>query len=103
MIFLVHETRFGLSWPGERELLAAYAISVLAIFWWFRAFLARTSAWILALALGCFGVSIAFDLFAAPNFLAEHGAKLLGIALWATFLIGTALVDVSRATQRPTQ
>jgi len=48
----------------------------------FRAFLVRTSAWLLALG---------------------DGAKLIGIALWATFLIGTALVDVSRAVQRPAE
>jgi hypothetical protein len=96
--FLIHELGSSAALAlNERVIFSGYALSAVAIFWSFRAFLARTSFWLLGLAVGLFGVSLIMDIFVHGNDAVEDGAKLLGIAAWAVFLIGTAAVEVSRA------
>ena len=106
-VFLFHETRWPFeAWLGESHVYAAYALLALVIFLSFRGFLARTSAWILGLSVGFFGLSLVADVLSrdilgVDRHLPEDGAKLIGIALWALFFIGTAAVEVGHAISAP--
>ena len=106
-VFLFHETRWPFeAWLGESHVYAAYTLLALVIVVSFRAFLARTSVWILGLAVGFFGLSLVADVLSrdilgVDRHLPEDGAKLIGIALWALFFIGTAAVEVGRAISAP--
>jgi len=87
-LFLFHERLFP-KYLGLPEPLtcAGYAVLVLVYLWAFRREILQTDFLLLALALGCFGVSVICDQFFAdrPWGFLEDGAKLLGIAWWCAY------------------
>ncbi len=85
-LFLLHEELLP-GWTGvpEKAVLAGYG--ALTLFWLvrFRGVALRTEPALLALALGCFAVSVLADARDRENLLLEDGAKLLGIATWLVY------------------
>ncbi len=79
---------------GERQVFAAYALVLVLFLIAFRRFLARTSLVLLGLALAGFAFSVVMDRALPGHHLFEDGSKLLGIAAWGTYFIGTAYRDV---------
>lgn len=89
-LFQLHERLFPkyLGLP-EPVTCAAYVVLVLAYLYVFRREILQTDFVLLALASGCFGVSVVCDqLFAdRPWGLIEDGAKLLGLAWWCAYFV----------------
>ncbi|MGR2752278.1 hypothetical protein [Agromyces arachidis] len=94
-LLLLHETATFASWV-PKLIAAAYAAAFGAYVWRFRAVVLRhLDVGLLTLAILAFGMSAIVDVLAEPatvaSVLAEDGAKLLGLAAWAAFLIRGAL------------
>ncbi|MEZ5721769.1 MAG: hypothetical protein R3D59_08955 [Paracoccaceae bacterium] len=87
--------------------LGAYAIAAVAVFWVYRAFVARTDLVLLAMAAAGFGASIFLDVLeplrhSGAGYLLEDGAKFFGIAAWSLYLGDTALRICLRQTAQTT-
>lgn len=101
-LFMIHESERFAAVGGERTVLAVHALAMAAYLALFRhEILAETHGGLLMLALGLFGTSVAIDATGvdAPAeslyWLAEDGAKFLGIAAWTVFQIA-ATTDAAR-------
>jgi hypothetical protein len=106
-LLLLHESGTFASWM-PKLFAAAYAAGFAAYLWRFRvAILRHLDVGLLALALLGLATSAIVDVLAEPatvaSVLVEDGAKLLGLAAWATFLIRGALIALrSQPTGRRT-
>ncbi|HEX2095166.1 MAG TPA: hypothetical protein VHG28_22400 [Longimicrobiaceae bacterium] len=106
MCFFLHEevlpNRVGIP---EKVVPGVYGSLALLYLFHFRDAILRAEPALLALALGCFAVSVLADArFAVATretLLLEDGAKLLGIATWLAYFtrVGSAVVrrELSRA------
>ena len=102
-LYLIHE-RIGPQYLGlpEEVLFGAYGLGAAALLLRFRRTLWHTDVYLLSAAFLAFAVSIVVDvtefvlLFATitEQVLIEDGAKLIGIFLWAAYLIRTAAETV---------
>lgn len=103
-LLLLHESATMASWM-PKLFAAAYAAGFAAYLWRFRvAILRHLDVGLLALALLGLATSAIVDVLAEPatvaSVLVEDGAKLLGLAAWAAFLIRGAVVAL-RPQQDP--
>jgi hypothetical protein len=91
-LFRLHESYYpelGLSQP---VVATVYGAAGAAYLWIFRSFIRANDPLLFLLGLALLGTSIASDqLFAAPPWLLEDGAKFLGVVTWATFYLRSAL------------
>lgn len=106
-LFIIHE-RLGPEYLGvpETAIYAFYATAALLLLVRFRATVMRTEVLLLLSAGTAMAVAIVVDCVPLAWFnrvgpvwlqLIEDGAKLLGICLWATYLIRTAAATFHRA------
>lgn len=100
-LFQVHEevvpNHLGVS---EKVVLAAYALLALRWLYVYRATILAGDYPVLALALGCFAISVGIDQLAreAPTTIfLEDCAKFLGIVTWLTFFVLTSTRLARRA------
>ena len=108
-LYLIHET-IGPQYLGlpEEVLFGAYGLGAAALLVHFRRTVWSTDVYLLAAALLAFAASIVVDLtelvllFATitEQVLVEDTAKLIGIFLWAAYLIRTADAAVGETHQR---
>lgn len=99
-LYLFHEELFPkhLGVP-QTVVLAVYGAAALSIAWRHRRLLLESEFVLLGLAFALFGVSLVVDLFASGErkfYLAEDGAKLLGVVTWLGFHARLALQAVRR-------
>ena len=101
-LFMIHESPHFAPVGGERSVLAVHAVALTAYLALFRhEIVVETHGGLLGLALALFAPSVAIDATGidAPMeslyWLAEDGAKFLGIAAWAAFQIAAA-TDAAR-------
>jgi hypothetical protein len=107
-VFLGHEIVYPryLRIP-ENVVYAVYGLAVLWFLYRYRSTILRTDYLLLVLALVGFGLSILtdivyeLDLLPIPGvFVLEDGAKSIGVASWAGYLIRTSAQAVSSATRK---
>jgi hypothetical protein len=99
-LYLLHEELFPkyLGVP-QTLVLAAYAAAALRMVWRYRRMILASESVLLGLAFTMFAVSLAVDLLASGErqfYLAEDGAKLLGVVMWFGFHVRLALQGVRR-------
>lgn len=108
-LFLIHE-RVGPRYLGVPEHLVygTYAAGAVLLLLRFRTTVLGTEILLLLSAGGAFAASIFVDSFpellfpgTTDEYLVEDGTKLLGIFLWATYLIRTAATAVGIASDDP--
>jgi len=79
----------------------AYAAAAATLLVTYRSLILRSSAWVLALALGLLAASVCLDQVTTREFV-EDAAKLSGVGTWSVYLIGTGLVMVGEESERRT-
>jgi hypothetical protein len=95
--FQIHERLApALTEKGEPLLIAAYTLAFAGLLVRYRAFVLRTSFGVLLVSAVLLFVSAALDRWLPGHHLVEDGAKFLGIATWATWLIGTGIAVLAR-------
>jgi hypothetical protein len=111
-LLLLHEGATFAAWM-PKVIVMAYAVAFAGYLWRFRIEIMRhLDVGLLAIAMLALGTSAIVDVLAEPatvaSVLVEDGAKLLGLAAWATFLIRGALIalrpeQADRRTDAPAQ
>lgn len=95
--FQIHERLApALTEKGEPLLIGAYALALACILVRYRSFVLLTSFGVLLVSSAMFLVSAALDRWLPGLHLPEDGAKFIGIATWATWLIGTGIAVLGR-------
>jgi hypothetical protein len=101
-LFMIHESGQFAAIGGERTIIVGHALAMAAYLAFFRhEIIVETHGGLLVLSLGLFATSVAIDATGvdAPMeslyWLAEDGAKFLGIAAWTVFQIA-ATTDAAR-------
>lgn len=102
-LFLVHEEVlpdiFGIP---EKVVYLAYAAAGAAFVAVYRRFLAiPPRGYLLALAVGLFGLSVGFDLVAPGRHALEDGMKLLGIVTWTVLFAGASIEELRGGVTTP--
>jgi hypothetical protein len=88
--FLLHDAVGALVPGGKLLFYFGYAAAASGFVVAYRSAIRRTSWWILALALGLLAASIGLDQLTSREFL-EDASKLLGVAAWTTYFLGTGV------------
>lgn len=81
----LHEQLQSVSRFGERLVVAAFGVALIAILVVSRGVVARRQPWLLGFAILCFALSIVADWLEA-GFVYEDGPKFVGIVAWSTWL-----------------
>jgi hypothetical protein len=86
-LFLLHENVYPELGIRQEVVLVAYGLAAIAFLWWYRE-LFRAHEWpLLALAVVLLGASLALDLRLGDVHWLEDGLKLVGLALWAAYVV----------------
>ncbi|MEM8614175.1 MAG: hypothetical protein AAGF93_19290 [Cyanobacteria bacterium P01_H01_bin.105] len=102
--FLLHETVFPQLGISSKVIYASYGVFFLSYLFRFYKLILRTDHFLLAIALGFFGMSIAIDMLELSGqraFLFEDGAKFVGILSWLVYFFQTGKysIQLSKAQQ----
>jgi len=92
--FLLHETVLPRLGIPQNLVLGGYVLLVLGYLIAFRRRILETDYLLMAVALGCFAVSVGLDVRPLPGidpYFIEDGMKLTGIVLWTTYFLRVAL------------
>jgi len=104
-LFLLHETVYPALGVPEEVVYATYGVLLVTVAARWRHDVGRHDAALLALALALWAASVGADVVqetrgALPHHhLLEDGLKLVGTALWTTFLVAAAGRDLRRAVR----
>jgi hypothetical protein len=85
---------------GESLLIGAYALVLAGLLVRYRSFVLRTDFGLLLVSGALFLVSAALDHWLPGLHLLEDGSKFVGIATWATWLVGTAIAVLRASAGR---
>ena len=101
--FLAHELIYPHAGIPEEAVYLFYAAAFATLIWRFREEVRRAGALLPLLAAACWALSIGFDMLqewgGVHLHVLEDGAKLLGTALWCTFLARTAWSELLAAAE----
>lgn len=85
---------------GEALLIGVYALLLAGLVVRYRSFVLSTSFGLLLVSSALFLASAALDRWLPGLHLPEDGAKFVGIATWATWLVGTGIAVLAREHRR---
>lgn len=94
--FRLHESYYPTVGVGEKLLAVVYAAAGIAYVWRYRDFIRRHAVGLFALAIVLLGISLGTDQLLEEDapWLAEEGAKFLGIVAWALYFCRAALAEL---------
>lgn len=103
-LLLLHESANLLVRRAEYFLVGVYGLLALAYGFTYRTVMRRFDTGLLVMAVVALGVSVGWDALVRSAsdaaVLIEDGAKLVGYAAWATFLVRAAMRTVQERTRR---
>ena len=94
--FRLHESYYPTVGVGEKLVAVLYAAAGIAYVWRFRTFLRRHGAALFAVAVVLLVLSLATDQLLEEDapWLAEEGAKFIGIVAWALYFCRACLTEL---------
>ena len=104
-LFLLHEAFYPALGLRQEVMYVTYGALLAALAWHFPKEVVRHGALTFVLALAFWGASVGIDvapsIFGTDVHLLEDGAKVIGITLWASFLVGAAVTELLQALRPP--